>query len=92
MPTQSAEAAELETISDACFAYLVNRPEDLARFMAFAGYDGAALRQASGSRELGLGMLDYFVSNESVLVAMCGESGLPVERVMRAWHRLNPSM
>lgn len=92
MATASADHAELEKISDACFTYLVNRPDELSRFMVFGGYDGAALRRASGSRELAHGMLDYFAANEEALLAMCAESGLPVERVMRAWHRLNPSM
>ncbi len=87
-PTETED--ELDTLADACLTYLVANPEELARFMNHAGYDGDALRNSLGSRGMSLGLLDYFAQNESVLLAMSANSGIGAERLMRTWHRLNP--
>lgn len=90
MRADTKQAADLGQIADACFAYLVADPEELARFMDFAGLSPDGLRKAVGSETLTHGLIDYFAQNESALLAMCANSGLAAERVMRAWHRLNP--
>jgi len=84
-----ASQQELDAISDACFSYLVNDVEELQRFMAITGHDADSLRRAVGTRELTLGMLDYFAGNEAALMAMCANAGFRAEAVMRVWHRLN---
>lgn len=81
---------EVETLAEACLNYLVANPEELARFMNHAGYDGDALRRSLGSRAMSVGLLDYFAQNESVLLAMSANSGVSADRLMRTWRRLNP--
>ena len=81
---------ELEAVSEACFSYLVQHPQDLQRFMAETGYDPDSIGKAVGTRALALGMLDYFVRTEPLLLAMCANAGLEPERITTLWQRLNP--
>ena len=90
MASEPKESEEVAHISDACFTYLIADPEELARFMDFAGLSPQALRTAAGGSTLTVGLMDYFAQNESALLAMCANSGITAERFMRVWHRLNP--
>jgi len=81
------EAAEL---ADLCLGQLAEDPAQLAEFMGFAGYDPTALRRAMGSQQLAHGLIDYFATNEPLMMALCANHGLKPEDFMRVWHRLNP--
>lgn len=78
-------------LADTCLGYLAEHPEELLAFMQFAGMDPDALRRSVGSPALKRGLVDYFASNEPILLALCANSGLSPEQFMRVWHRLNPS-
>jgi hypothetical protein len=78
-------------LADACLGYLANNPDELLAFMQYAGLDPDALRHSVGSPGLQRGLIDYFASNEPILLALCANSGLLPEQFMRVWHRLNPS-
>ena len=78
-------------IADACFDYLLAVPEELERFMRLCGYDGDRLRASLGTEALSRGLVDYFVTNEALMLAMCANSGLQPSEVMSAWHRQNPN-
>ena len=90
MSKYGSDSAETETLADACLTYVIANPEELANFMGHAGIDGDALRKSIGTRNLALGLFDYFAQNESALLAMCANAGISAERFMRMWHRLNP--
>jgi len=81
----------LASLADACLGHLAENPDELLAFMQFAGLDPDALRGAVGSPSLQRGLIDYFASNEPILLALCANSGLSPEQFMRVWHRLNPS-
>lgn len=81
--------AELNEIADACLTWLASDVGELERFMTLAGYSPEALRQAVGTPGLSHGLIDYFGRNEPLLLAMCANQGLDVNRVMRLWNRLN---
>ena len=83
------ENEKLSGIGAACLDWLVSDPTELERFMSLAGYSPQTLRAAVGSEALDAGLLDYLVSNEPALLAMCANSGLKVDDVMRVWHRRN---
>lgn len=57
--------------------------------MDYSGYAPDSLQAAMGSPDLARGMLDYVVANEPILMAVCANSGLNVERVMHLWQRMN---
>lgn len=80
---------ELDQIADACLTWLAGDVAELERFMALAGYTPQTLRGAVGSEGLAHGLIDYFGRNEPLLLAMCANTGLDVNRVMRLWNRLN---
>ncbi len=92
-PVPRSEAVEISvaSLADACLGYLAENPEELLAFMQFAGLDPASLRGSVGSPALQRGLVDYFASNEPILLALCANAGMSPEQFMRVWHRLNPS-
>lgn len=84
-PLQPASLAEL------CLGYLAENPETLADFMGHAGYDPGSLRRAVGTDQLANGLLDYFASNEAILLAFCINAQIKPEDFMRVWYKLNPA-
>ncbi len=88
-----SEKADTSTASlaEACLGYLAETPDQLLAFMQFAGLDPDSLRRSVGTPALQHGLIDYFASNEPILLALCANSGMSPEQFMRVWHRLNPA-
>lgn len=80
-----------ETLAELCLGQLAEDPQQLAEFMTMTGYSPAALRAAVGSDQLGRGLIDYFASNEPLLLALCANNSLKPEEFMRVWAQLNPA-
>jgi hypothetical protein len=78
-------------LADICLSFLAENPEELLRFMQYAGYDPAALRRSVGSAQLQRGLIDYFATHEPILLALCSNAAITPENFMRVWHKLNPS-
>jgi hypothetical protein len=91
VPRSEKAESSVASLADACLGYLAENPEELLAFMQFAGLDPDALRRAVGSPALQRGLIDYFASNEPILLALCANMGLSPEQFMRVWYRLNPS-
>ena len=91
MPAPRNVQPDTGTLADTCLGFLAENPEELLRFMEFAGYDPASLRRSVGSAQLQRGLIDYFASNESILLALCANAGITPDAFMRVWHKLNPS-
>ncbi len=81
---------EIAEFADACFSYLVQNPQELQRFMAETGYTPETIGKAVGTRSLNLGMIEFVMRSESLLLAISANTGLKPERAMRLWQRLNP--
>ena len=62
-------------------AYLADEPEALGRFLALAGIGPAMLRSAATDPAFLTGVLDYFMSDEPLLVAFAAKAGIRPERV-----------
>jgi hypothetical protein len=90
LPLASPSTSEISEAADACLGYLAEHPEELLAFMQHAGLDPQALRASVGTRQLQLGLIDYFASNEPILLALCSNTGKSPESFMRTWHKLNP--
>ncbi len=86
-------AAELTTatLGEICLHHLAEDLQELARFMGETGYSPDALRRSAGSQALARGLIDYFATNEPLLMALCANRHLRPEEFMRVWHKLNPS-
>lgn len=81
---------EVADLADLCLAQLAENPEQLADFMAFAGYSPQALRTAVGTVAFAHGLIDYVAQNETLLLTVCSNAGMKPESFMRVWHKLNP--
>lgn len=91
MSMREKRRIEMDALADLCLGQLAESPDQLAEFMGFAGYDPTALRRAVGTRQLATGLIDYFASNEPLMLTLCANHSLNPEDFMRVWHRLNPS-
>ena len=91
MPRTETVETSVSSLAGSCLGYLAENPDELLAFMQFAGLDPDALRHSVGSSALQRGLIDYFASNEPILLALCANSGTSPEQFMRVWHRLNPS-
>ena len=80
-----------KTLADLCLAQLAEDPAQLGQFMSVSGYDSQGLRAALAREEMGNGLIDYFATNEPLLLALCANNGFRPEDFMRVWHRLNPA-
>ncbi|WP_161796909.1 DUF3572 family protein [Devosia soli] len=91
MPVAKTAPPTLTEVADACLGYLSEHPDELLAFMNQAGLDPQALRAAVGTKRLQTGLVDYFAANESILLALCANTGMSPETFMRLWHKLNPN-
>ena len=91
MPRSTPAQLDTAALADACLGYLAENPDELLAFMQFTGLDPAGLRGAVGSPSLQRGLIDYFAANESILLALCANSGTTPDSFMRVWQRLNPA-
>ncbi len=91
-PRNKNDKLEQMKMAEAGLCYLTSDSEELARFMGTTGFDPDGLRDAVGSEELAIALMDYFAANEPALLAMCANSGIHVEAFMRLWHAQNRSM
>ena len=81
----------LEDLADLCLTHLAQDPEQLVDFMNIAGMSPDGLRAALGKKSFALGLLDYVVHNEALLVAIGQSSSLKPETIMRVWAKHNPA-
>ena len=78
-------------VANLCLQHLAENPEQLAEFMNTSGLTPGGLRAAIGSADFNRGLLDYFASNEPLLLAFCAATGLTPDSVMQVWAKLNPA-
>lgn len=89
MPRSDNAATSLAAHADICLGYLAENPEELLAFMQHAGLDPDALRSAVGTPALQRGLVDYFASNEPILLALCANAAISPEDFMRVFHQIN---
>jgi hypothetical protein len=80
----------LDELADLCLTHLAQNPEQLADFMGIAGLSPNGLRKVLGTKSFALGLLDYVVQNEALLVAISQANAMRPETVMRVWAKHNP--
>ena len=66
MTPEKAEILAFETLG-----WLAGEPEDLQKFLNISGLDAAALRDAAGSPEMSVAILDYLLAHEELLLRFC---------------------
>jgi hypothetical protein len=76
------EAAE--TLAVAALAYLASEPESLGGFLAATGIGPDQIRTAARDRSFLSGVLDYFSSDEALLVAFAKSHDIDPAEIERA--------
>ena len=78
-------------LGDLCLQHLAENPEQLAEFMGISGISPDGLRRGVGTENFNRGLIDYFVQNEPLLLALCASATISPDSVMRVWAKLNPA-
>jgi hypothetical protein len=66
MTLEKAEILAFETLG-----WLAGEPEELQKFLNLSGLDAAALRDAAGSPETSVAILDFLLAHEELLLRFC---------------------
>ena len=85
--TQTRENAEILALEG--LGWLAGQEEGLQRFLDQAGVDAAGLRDAAGSPETGLAVLDFLLANEDLLLGFCESAAVEPQALHWARHRLD---
>lgn len=64
--------------------YIAGHPDHADRFMALTGIDVGDLRRVSAEPGFLLGVMDYLVGDEPLLLEFAAEAGIPPAAVVRA--------
>ena len=81
-PKQRQEAASAMAVT--ALGFIAGDGERLGRFLAITGIGPESIRAAAREPDFLLGVLDYLVSDEPLLVAFAKENGFEPEHVARA--------
>jgi len=79
----------LAELAGACLSHLVQNPDQLAEFMVHSGITPASLRGLVGTTPFAHGLVDYFLSNEPLLLSLAAEQGWSPDSISRIWTRLH---
>ena len=72
---------EAERLAIGALAFLAGRPEALSRFLALNGIGPATLRSAAADPGFLAGVLDHFMSSETLLIEYAEDANIPPARI-----------
>ena len=87
MTPEHADVLALEGL-----AWLAGQDDAIQRFLAQSGTDAASLRQAAGSREMSVAVLDFLLGNEELLLQFCESASIAPKQMHLARHVLGGEM
>lgn len=88
-PVSSPESAEeAEIIALNALGFLASEPERLQRFMDLAGMPVEAIRANAADTAFLGGVLDYILSDQTLLLMFAEEHGLKPEHIVRIRRKL----
>jgi hypothetical protein len=83
MSPENAEILALQGLG-----WLAGEAEDLPQFLNLSGLDAAGLRQAAGSPEMNIAILDYLLAHEDLLLRFCDSADVPPKDLRLARYAL----
>ena len=83
MTPENAEILALQGLG-----WLAGEPEELQKFLNHSGVDGAGLREAAGTPEMGAAILDYLLGHEELLLRFCDSAEASPRDLHLARHAL----
>jgi hypothetical protein len=87
MTPERAEILALESLG-----WLAAQDDGMQRFLNQSGIDAASLREAAGSREMGVAVLDFLLGNEELLLQFCESAAIAPKQMHLARHVLGGEM
>jgi len=78
------ERVAAEALAVAALTFIAAEPEWLGRFLAMSGIGPDSIRAAAHEPQFLLGVLDYLVADEPLLIAFAAENAIPPGAVMEA--------
>lgn len=83
---------DAETLAIEALAFLAAEEARLSRFMAITGYDLAGIKAEAGSAQFLAGVLDYLMSDESLLLVFASHGGVDPSALGRARRAIAPDL
>ena len=79
-----ASAAEGEGLAVAALEFLASEPDRLSRFLGISGLGPQNLREAAADPRFLVGVLDYVISDEPLLIGLAAAREIPPQRIVAA--------
>jgi Protein of unknown function (DUF3572) len=83
---ESLENAEILALTG--LEWLAGDQDSIQRFLDQSGTDAATLRQAAGSSEMAVAILDFLLANEDLLLRFCESASISPKELHLARYRL----
>lgn len=81
---------QAEHLAISALGFLAGNPEALGRFLALTGIGPDGLRRAAADPIFLVGVIDFLLGDEALLIAFAEDAGIPPERIGKAKHVLSP--
>ena len=85
----SSTADDVESVAILALGFLAGEPRQMARFLELSGIGAENLRAMARDPDFLRGVLDFLVSDESLLLAFTAHAGIDADRVVSAQRRIN---
>ena len=85
---RKAPAVDPDFIAIQALTFIAGNPDHAERFLALSGIGSGDLRQAASDPGFLLGVMDYLVGDEPLLLLVAAEIGVSPEEVVRAHDRM----
>ncbi|MBB5752668.1 DUF3572 domain-containing protein [Prosthecomicrobium pneumaticum] len=83
---------EAETLAVRALAFIAGEPEELGQFLALTGIGPESIRAAAGEPAFLVGVLEYMLSNEPLLIAFAAREAIRPTMIAAARHVLDATL
>ncbi len=81
-------AADADLLAIQALTFIGSNPDHAERFFALCGVAPAGLRQAAADPDFLLGVMDYLLGDEPLLLLFADHAGVPPDAVVQAHDRM----
>lgn len=85
---RTTEVVDPDFIAIQALTFIAGDPDHAGRFLGLTGIGPGDLRRAAGDPGFLLGVMDYVVADEPLLLLVAAEAGVPPEAVVEAHDRM----
>ena len=87
-PRRATPAVDPDFIAIQALTFIASNPDHAERFLALSGIGFGDLRQAASDPAFLVGVMDYVLGDEPLLLLVAGEIGVTPEAVVQAHARM----